>query len=189
MDTYENNKCKVVLANEERRMKGVLSIYHPNGRGTGGALKIAIVPASEKSEGKVWMMAARQSLGVHHGHTPSGAGYPLFNWDDAICASLGPVDAARLLMVFRGECESVNDGAGIFMRFPGERCDAVKVTLRHVIEPVDGYMFEFFHSFLESGEKDAVTKTETTRVFLMGAEALAISLALEQSMRLLAFGA
>lgn len=180
---------KVILTEEERRMKGVLSIYHPNARGTGGALKMSIVPASHNGEGKVWMMVARQSLGVHTGHTQSGAGCPRFNWDDAICASLGPVDVARLLMVFRGECESVNDGAGIFMRFPVERLDAVKVTLRHVIEPVAGYQFEFIHSFRESGEKDAETKTETGRVFLVEAEALAMSLALEQSMRLLAFGA
>ena len=181
--------CKVILSEEERRMKGVLSIYHPNAKGTGGALKMAIVPASNNDEGKVWIMAARQSIGVHRGYTLSDIGYPLFNWDDAICASLSPVDVARLLMVFRGECESVDDGAGIFMRFPGENCDAVKVTLRHVVEPVAGYQFEFVHSFRESGEKDAETKTETVHVFLGAAEALAISLALEQSMRLLAFGA
>lgn len=172
---------KVILTEEERRMKGVLSIYHPNGRGTGSALKMSIVPASNKCEGEVWMVAARQS--------PAAKYQTRFNWDDAICASLGPVDAARLLMVFRGECESVNDGAGIFIRFPGEKCDAVKVTLRHVVEPVAGYVFEFFHSFREDGGKGAEAKTETVRVFLVAAEALAISLALEQSMRLLAFGA
>ena len=178
---------KVILTEEERRMKGVLSIYHPNGHGTGSALKMSIVPATNNCDGKVWMMAARQSLCI--GHTPSDVRHPLFDWDGAICASLGPVDAARLLMVFRGECESVNDGAGIFIRFPGENCDAVKVSLRHVVEPVSGYAFEFTHSFREDGEKSAETKTETARVSLVAAEALAISLALEQSMGLLAFGA
>lgn len=179
MNITEANK--VILSEEERRMKGVLSIYHPNAKGTGGALKVAIVPASNKGEGKVWMMSARQ--------TSAPNAFPRFDWDGAICASLGPVDAARLLMVFRGECESVNDGAGIFIRFPGENCDAVKVSLRHVVEPVSGYAFEFTHSFREDGEKSAETKTETARVSLVAAEALAISLALEQSMGLLAFGA
>lgn len=188
MNTTEAGKG--ILTEEESRMKGVLSIYHPNAKGTGGALKVSIVPASEKSEGKVWMMAARQSVGgAPMAYAPSNVRHPVFDWDEAICASLGPVGAARLLMVFRGECESVNDGAGVFIRFPGENCDAVKVTLRHVIEPVVGYQFEFIHTFHESGEKNAGTKTETVRVFLVEAEALALSLALEQSMRLLAFGA
>lgn len=188
MNTTEAGKG--ILTDEESRMKGVLSIYHPNVKGTGGALKVSIVPASEKSEGKVWMMAARQSVGgAPMIYTPSNVRHPVFGWDDAICASLGPVDAARLLMVFRGECESVNDGAGVFIRFPGEKCDAVKVTLRHVVEPVAGYVFEFIHSSRESGEKGAEPKTETVRVSLGAAEALVVSLALEQSMRLLAFGA
>lgn len=186
MDTYENYKRRAVLTNEERRMKGVLSIYHPNAKGTGGALKIAIVPASEKSEGRVWMMAARQSLGAHRGFAPSYVGYPLFDLDGAICASLSPVEVAEIIRVFRGETESLIDGAGLFFKHPDGH--SVVVRMEHAIEPVPAYRFKFIHSHAKGDGEDMETTVDEASIAIFPAEALTVMLALEHSMRILVFG-
>ena len=92
----------------------------------------------------------------------------VFVWTNALCVSLDFDDVARMLMVFRGETESINDGAGIIRR-------DCKFNMSHVIEPVCGYMM-----ILTRGNR-------LVEFMLKPAEALGISLALEHSMAKLVF--
>ena len=80
--------------------------------------------------------------------------------------------------MFRGERESMCDGKGIYIRSSG--C-GVRFDVRHVIEPICGYVFEAYRV-------DASGEETSRRIALSSAEALALCLALENSMGILAFG-
>ena len=107
-----------------------LSFYHPNGRGTGAAAKFALHPANAEREGYVEMRLAPQTAGVSR--------FPAFDWEGhpELGARLCFADICAFLQVLRGECESIEDGKGLF------HCTAsanVRICLRHIVEPVCGY--------------------------------------------------
>lgn len=135
-----------------------LKIYHPNSRGMGSALKIELIPFvyGDPRSGKLVITIASQD----------GDEY---DWSRAMYENLDFEDVARMLQVFRGETESINDGAGITHWF------VYKFNMTHVIEPVCGY-----EMMLTNGDRVATFR-------LKPAEALGISLALEQSMAKLVF--
>ena len=153
---------------------GQMFICHANANGNGCAMGVELHPARTDCQGFVGMRFAAQMDEPRQDKM-----FPRFEWDKAIRVKLDLVDVARVLQVFRGECESICDGKGIFIRSLGH---AVRFNVRHVIEPVSGYIFEVHRVDTSSGE-------ETSRLIcLSSAEALALSLALENSMGMLAFG-
>ena len=141
-------------------MKGYhpsLKIYHPSSRGVGSALMLELIPFAygDCYSGKLEINIAPQD----------GDEY---EWSQSICVGLDFEDVARMLMVFRGETESINDGNGIIRR----ECT---FNMSHVIEPVHGYRM-------------ILTKGDRLATFMLKpAEALGISLALEHSMAKLVF--
>ena len=141
-------------------MKGYhpsIKIYHPSSRGVGSALMLELIPFAygDPYSGKLEINIAPQD----------GDEY---EWSQSICMGLDFEDVSRMLMVFRGETESINDYAGITIR-------DCTFNMRHVIEPVNGYRM-------------ILTKGDRLVAFtLKPAEALGISLALEQSMAKLVF--
>ena len=132
-------------------------MLHPSSRGVGSALRFELHPykVGDPDSGRIEIGIASQDLDV-------------FVWTNALCISLDFEDVSRMLMVFRGETESINDGAGIIRR-------DCKFNMSHVIEPVHGYRM-----ILTRGNRLAA-------FMLKAAEALGISLALEQSMAKLVF--
>ena len=152
-----------------------LAFYHANGKGTGCAAKFELHPAHDSTEGSIFLRLANQRLGDGSANPRI---YPSFDWDGAITIRLAFADVCEFLRVFRGECESIQDGKGLFHRYAG---GAVKVGLRHMVEPLPCYSLEACRLDPDGNEHSAC-------IVLSSAEALGLSLALEDSMGLIAFG-
>lgn len=138
-------------------MNASIIMYHPSWRGVGSALRFELHPfkVGDPDSGRIEMGIAPQDGDI-------------FAWADAMFVSLDFEDVSRMLMVFRGETESINDGKGITRR-------DCTFNISHVIEPVCGYRM-----ILTRGNR-------LVAFMLKPAEALGISLALEQSMAKLVF--
>ena len=153
-----------------------LSYYHPNGRGTGGAVQFELHPAHGCTDGSIFATFARQkTVGSCEGNVRT---FPRFDWANRICVKLDMTDLLQMLQVFRGMQESIADGKGLFHR--STRSNTI-VKLEHRIEPQPGYLLEAFRRPLEGDPSRA-------GVVLTVSEALGLSLAIEQSMDVIAFG-
>ena len=138
-------------------MNASITMYHPSSRGVGSAVRFKLYPLKigDLESGTIEIVMAPQDVDG-------------FIWSDSLHVSLDFKDVASMLMVFRGETESINDGKGITRR-------DCTFNISHVIEPVCGYRM-----ILTSGDRLAA-------FMLKPAEALGISLALEHSMAKLVF--
>lgn len=131
-----------------------LKIFHPNSKKTGAVLKFGETPAHT-----MFQIAPQGS---------SIGGFPGFDWDAAVSFTADWHDLARMLMVFRGECESLEDGKGLSYTYD---VGWSKLMLRHVIEPVHCYVLEVYEK-----REDA----ESRGIFILSpAEALGLSLIIE----------
>ena len=150
-------------------MKARQTIYHPNGKGTGSALRLELRPADGDIEGYIEFRIAPQ-LGLTTVHA--------FDWPNAISARLYMTDLAHVMNVLRGCEESICDGKGLY-------CLTISysmiVKFEHRIEPVPGYLLEFFKR-PHDGEERRV------RFFFSRTEAVALSLLIEQSLVYVVFG-
>ena len=153
-----------------------LAFYHANAKCTGCAAKFELHPAHDAVEGYISVLMANQVMGDLDANSPV---HPRFDWDNAMAFNLTFADICEFLRVFRGECESIQDGKGLYVRNP--EC-AMRVSLRHMIEPVDGYSLEAYRHDMGTGADTSA------RIILFSSEALGLCLALEQSMGLIAFG-
>ncbi len=161
----------------ERRYRPRLALYHPNAKGTGGAMKIELHPAHDDVEGSVWLQIANQlTIGDPRGTTPT---FPRFDWDSAVCVKLGFNDLTKMIQVLRGQCEALEDGKGLCHR--GVR-GVAHVHLRHLVEPRVGFMLELYRKAIP-GQDDACA-----RIFLRAHEALGLLLAIEGAMSVICFG-
>ena len=134
-------------------MKG-LKIFHPNAKGTGSCLKISETPTQT-----MFQIAMQLS---------SKGEFPCFDWDAVASFIADWRNLAEILMVFRGECESLEDGRGLSYTHDAGWS---KLMLRHVIEPVHCYVLEIYE------KRDGV---ESRGIFTLSiAEALALSLIFE----------
>ena len=152
-----------------------LTMYHPNGKGTGSATRLELHPAHDDTAGSIMATIATQlTTGNCMGSMPV---YPRFDWDGAITVKLDFTDISKMLQVFRGECESIEDGRGLFHK---STRGTTKITLRHIVEPIHGYMLEFYR---KTSEEDS-----NARIFLLPYEALGLATAIESSMGVICFG-
>ena len=152
-----------------------LTMYHPNGKGTGSAIRLELHPAHDDTAGSIMATSATQlTTGNCMGSMPV---YPRFDWDGAITVKLDFTDISKMLQVFRGECESIEDGRGLFHK---STRGTTKITLRHIVEPIHGYMLEFYR---KTSEEDS-----NARIFLSPYEALGLATAIESSMGVICFG-
>ena len=153
-----------------------LTMYHPNGKGTGSAIRIELHPAHDDTAGSIMATIATQlTIGDRLGAVP---GYPRFDWEGAITVKLDFTDISKMLQVFRGECESIEDGRGLFHK---STRGTTKITLRHIVEPINGYM-------LEVSRKTSDSEDSNARIFLSPYEALGLATAIESSMGVICFG-
>ena len=153
-----------------------LTMYHPNGEGTGSAIRLELHPAHDDTAGSIMATIATQlTIGDRLGSMPV---YPKFDWEGAITVKLDFTDISKMLQVFLGECESIEDGRGLFHK---STRGTTKITLRHIVEPINGYMLEVYRK--TSGSEDS-----NARIFLSPYEALGLATAIESSMGVICFG-
>ena len=177
MNTIHDNTTPRPAAPAARTYRPRLSFYHANAKGTGSALTFELVPACGEIEGCVLAkITSQMTVGDRTGPTPV---YPRFDWGNAIPLKLGFTDLSKMLQVFRGECESLEDGRGLFHRSVKGQ---TRICLRHVVEPFTGYALEVYRS-AQPGADDG------RAAFLFHPhEALGLTAALESSFGVLCFG-
>ena len=85
---------------ESRAYRPKLALYHPNARGTGSAVRLELLPATDDAEGCIMLTIAGQSaVGDRRAPTPT---YARFDWENKIVVKLGFTDLCQMLQVFRG---------------------------------------------------------------------------------------
>ena len=151
-----------------------LTMYHPNGN-TGSAIRLELHPAHDDTAGSIMATIATQLTGDRLGAVPV---YPRLDWEGAITVKLDFTDISKMLQVFRGECESIEDGRGLFHK---STRGTTKITLRHIVEPINGYILEVYRKTSDSEDSNA-------RIFLSPYEALGLATAIESSMGVICFG-
>ena len=154
-----------------------LALYHANPRGTGCAIKMELHAAHGMTDGSIFCtFAAQKTVGNRLGNPPI---FPTFDWDNAITAKLDFNDLSKMMQVFRGECEYIDNDHGLYH---STATAMTRIQLRHLIDPVSGYSFEVYRTPAGGGE-------EVRSLFLMTtAEALGICEAIGGCMYLVAFG-
>ena len=154
-----------------------LVIYHANATNTGSAARFQLHPARDSKDGSIHVLLAKQ-LTVGGGSTNLPM-FPTFDWDCGIEVKLGFADVCALLQVFRGECESVNDGKGLYHR---SAMYSTRIVFRHVVEPMNAYSFEVYRTYRDGGVD------ESAHIMFTSAEALGLGCLLESSMAAMCFG-
>ena len=153
-----------------------LAFYHANAKGTGGAITLELIPARAKSDGAIMLSAANQmTVGNRQGPNPT---YPRFDWKNKLVVKLDFADLSRMLQVFRGECESLEDGRGLYHQTPDF---TTRIVLQHLIDPVAGYSLELYRK-LRSGEETR------THILLSPYEGLGLAESIAGSMAFVSFG-
>jgi len=171
--SYENRERQPV-----GQFRPDMCFYHANPKGTGSAVKMNLHPAHDNTDGCIMLTIANQkSIGDRRAERPT---YSTFDWENAICVKLDFSDLTQMLQVFRGECESINEGKGLYhVSTKG----ATSIKLAHLVEPVSGYMLDISRKV--SREDDNGLRAR----FLFGpAEALGLCEAIAGSLYLICFG-
>ena len=146
-----------------------ITICHANARCTGTALRLELHPANTDSDGSILATIAQQK-----------ATKPVaeFDWENSISVRLGFLELAKILQVFRGQYESIDDGKGLYHRTIN---GFTVVRLYHRIEPIGGYVLDVSH---KSNDGDTVRL-----IFSMTYdEAFALAEAIDHAMLYVAFG-
>ena len=171
MDERANGSAK-----PEDGFRPVLRYYHANGKGTGSAMEFELHPAHGRTAGSIFASIARQKT---VGAMSEGSRvFPTFDWKEKACVKLDIADLCEMLQVFRGMQESIADGKGLFHRTSSA---STSIKLSHVIEPRPGYLLEVWRN-------PVVGDAWGARMLFSVSEALGLSLAIEQSMGVVAFG-
>ena len=146
-----------------------ITICHANARGTGTALRLELHPANTDSDGSILATIAQQNA-----VKPVAS----FDWKNSISVGLCLMDLAKILQVFRGNYESIDDGKGFYHRTIN---GCTFVRLYHRIEPIGGYVLDVAHKPYDG---------ETVRlVFSMTYdEAFALAESIDHAMLYVAFG-
>lgn len=152
-----------------------LTFYHPNGRGSGCAVSFSLHPAHDDTSGSIMLALANQkTIG-----DLKIASYPTFDWENKIAIRLDFSDLCKILQVLRGECESIDDGRGLYHSI--KKC-TTRIVFRHIIEPCQGYSLEVYRSYSDDKE-DACA-----RILFNPSESLGLTEAISGSMSLVSFG-
>lgn len=155
-----------------------LTFYHANPKGTGCALSMALHPAHDRTDGSIMAKFANQmSVGNAYGPTPT---FSRFDWEHAVTVKLDFSDLCQILQVFRGECESINDGKGLYHRSPRGN---TRISFRHVLDPISGYSLEVCRTPLNQAEGES-----RAHIFLNPWEATGLSEAIAGAMAVICFG-
>lgn len=153
-----------------------LRFFHANGKGTGCAVSMDLHPAHDRVDGSIMVRVANQmTVGDLRGPNPT---FPRFDWENAVSVKLDFSDLCKMLQVFRGECESLEEGRGLYHRTARA---TTKIVLRHLVDPVAGYSFELYRTPAQGEET-------RTHILFSPWEALGLAEAIAGSMAVISFG-
>ena len=171
-----NKKGKVKMDTEIKTYRPSLAFYKANAKGSGCAMKMELHPAHDQTSGYIMMsLASQKTVGDYRGPNPI---YPTFDWENAICVKLDFIDLSKMLQVFRGECESIEEGRGLVHRSPK---GLTYIRLEHLIDPIPGYRLEVEFSA-------GAGSVEQRTIMLAPYEALGLTAAIESSLGVICFG-
>ena len=133
-------------------------------------------PAHDRVDGSIMVRVANQmTVGDLRGPNPT---FPRFDWENAVSVKLDFSDLCKMLQVFRGECESLEEGRGLYHRTARA---TTKIVLRHLVDPVAGYSFELYRTPAQGEET-------RTHILFSPWEALGLAEAIAGSMAVISFG-
>ena len=164
-------------ASTPRAFRPKLAFYKANAKGSGRAMKMELHPAHGQTDGSIMVTLANQmTIGDRRGPNPT---FPHFDWENAICVKLDFSDLSKMLQVFRGECESIEEGRGLVHRSPK---GLTYIKLAHQVDPIPGYTLEV--------KRCAGEGRHDQRAFMPIApyEALGLTAAIEDSLGVICFG-
>ena len=154
-----------------------LTFFHPTSKGTGCALSLELHPAHDRTDGCIMMRVANQmTIGNRMGPNPT---FPRFDWENVICVKLDFNDLTKMLQVFRGECESIEEGKGLYHATARA---TTRIVLRHLVEPTQGYSLELYRTMANGGGE------ARAHMLLSPAEALGICESVAGALYLVSFG-
>jgi len=155
-----------------------LSFYHANPKGTGSAVQMNLHPAHDDTDGCIMLkMANQMTVGDRRGPNPT---FSRFDWENAMSVKLDFSDLTQILQVLRGECESINDGKGLY--HVSSR-GAASIKLSHLVDPVSGYMLDISRRPVGGGDAE-----NRARMLLSPSEALGLCETIAGSLYLVSFG-
>ena len=106
------NETNMQKSTQPGQYRPSLALFHASPKGTGGAIKMTLHPAHDDTDGCIMLTMANQlTIGNRQGPNPV---YPKFDWDGKLTVKLDFTDLTKMLQVFRGECESIEDGKGLY---------------------------------------------------------------------------
>lgn len=168
------------------RYRPALSFFHANAKGTGSAVRFELRPATEMSEGCVFVSLAKQlTLGDFSGRTRQ---YATFDWDNKICVKLSFDDLCQMLQVLHGECESMNGDKGLF--HSSASATAI-IRFRHDVERDGSYRFEVRKKVNEAVSTSAAVNgggANVCSILFSRSEALGLCEVIRSSMSAICFG-
>lgn len=154
-----------------------LLMCHANPKGTGSAMRLELHPAHGETDGSIRLVLAPQLTVGNCRKVPMVL--PTFDWDNALKVKLDFADASKVLQVLRGECESIEEGKGLFHL---SESGSLRILFRHLVDPLPGY-------HLEVERKDRMTGEERRVLFSVNpAEACGLCEAFAAAIPLVAFG-
>ena len=177
----DSTKTEVTSGMQAAGYRPKLCYYHANAKGTGSAVNLELHPAHWSAEGNIegsifMSIANQKTVGVRNG--PETV-FPSFDWKNRLTVRLTMSDISQMLMVFRGMAESVCDGKGLFHR--SARYNTI-LKFEHRIEPCPGYTLEVYRRTHDGKDQ------QHAFIAFSPAEAIGLSLAIEQSIGVIAFG-
>ncbi len=163
-----------------RPYRSALCLYHPNGKGTGSAAKLEVVPATGNRDGAVYLTLALQKSVASGSVEQGNRQYPTFDWAQRVIVKLNFDDLCHLLPVLRGMASSVADGKGLFH---DSRNHTTLINLSRVTDSCQGVLLEVSRRAKTGDEMPC-----RVRILFSPTETYGIGVALEQSLGVVAFG-
>lgn len=157
-----------------------LTIYHPNAKGSGFALKLGLEPATFERDGALFLTLAKQQTVAD----PATRSWAAFDWAGAVKVRFGFVEVAEILMVFGGQA-SVLTHAGKDGLFHDSPAATVSVQLKCAKDPTrPGFLL----GIGRTPKADPTARQYFTFV-LSPAEGFALRAAISAKLGEMAFGA
>lgn len=177
-ENQNNNNNAVTKTPPPGGYRPKFKLYHANVKGTGGAIQMALHPAHDDTDGSLWVtLASQKTVGNSCSPNPT---FSTFDWETAMNIKLDFTDLTQILQVFRGEKESINDDHGLYHRGPSYN---TIIKFHHQLEPFAGYVLELYRSTRGRPDED-----RSGYFFFNSAEALGISIAIENMLGVICFG-
>ena len=157
-----------------------LAFYHANGKGTGSAAKIEVVPAGGDRDGAVFLTLAPQKSVASGSSDQGNRQHATFDWANRITVKLNFGDLCQMLLVFKGQSATIAEGKGLYH---DSRASTTLINLTRQAEPYPGLALDV--SRKGKGEAESAARV---RIVFGVAEAYGLGAVLEQSLGLVAFG-